>query len=57
MVSDFVEEHDGFLQLSHEAWAGAKESTGDSNFPKMARQLFKYGAESEGYWTKQVFRV
>ena len=49
MVSEFVEQHSGFLRLSDTEHALATAS--DPNFPKMLRVLLEYGAEREGYWT------
>ena len=50
MVSDFVDQHQGFLQLSDE-----EHAVEEPDFPKSARVLFKYGAEKEGYWTGDKF--
>ena len=43
MVSDFIDQHSGFLQLSDEEHHLACAS--DPDFPKSARVLLKYGAE------------
>ena len=54
MVSDFIEQHGGFLRLtSQERHANAIEA--DPDFPKEARQFLEYGGEREGYWTSQRF--
>ena len=53
MVSDFVDQHNGYLQLSEEEHCRACVS--DPNFPKSARVLLEYGAEREGYWTSEKF--
>lgn len=54
MVSDFIEEHDGFLRLNEEEHAMAVLS--DPSFPRRdARELFEYGAAKEGYWTGEKF--
>ena len=53
MVSDFVEEHGGYLQLTDAELVLAKE-----RFPDIrpsARQLLEYGADKEGYWTGDRF--
>ena len=53
MVSDFVEEHGGYLQLTDQQLEMAKQ-----RFPgikQRARQLLEYGAEKEGYWTGNRF--
>ena len=55
MVSDFIDQHDAFLQLADEQHAVAKQS--DADFPKTARALLEYGAEREGYWTGEKFMV
>lgn len=47
MVSDFIEQHSGFLRLTASDHAVAKEH--DPNFPQTARVLLEYGAEREGY--------
>ena len=53
MVSDFVDQHRGFLQLSDKehAYISAEEP----DFTKSACVLFEYGAEKEGYWTGDKF--
>ncbi len=43
MVSDFVDEHNGFLRMSPEELAVARAS--DPAFPSEARELLEYGAE------------
>ena len=53
MVSDFIDQHRGFLQLTDDEHQVVKAH--DPNFPKSARVLFEYGAEKEGYWTAQKF--
>ena len=53
MVSDFVDQHRGFLQLSDEEHANI--SAEEPDFPKSACVLFEYGAEKEGYWTGNKF--
>lgn len=49
MVSDFVNELDGYLALTDEEYH--KE---DPTFPR-ARQLLAYGENHEGYWTCDKF--
>ena len=46
MVSDFVEEHGGFLTMSPEEQTLARASNPD--FPDEAREMLEYGAEREG---------
>ena len=53
MVSDFIDQHSGFLQLSEEERAHVERV--DPNFPVEARALLEYGAEREGYWTSEKF--
>ena len=53
MVSDFVEEHGGYLKLLPDEVDEAK-----SQYPNIkpdARSLLEYGAEKEGYWTSERF--
>ena len=53
MVSDFVNAHSGFLQLTDSEHALAKAT--DPDFPNTARVLLEYGADKEGYWTSEKF--
>ena len=53
MVSDFVDQHSGFLKLSDEEHALA--CAVDAKFPKSARVLLEYGADKQGYWTGEKF--
>ena len=53
MVSDFVEEREGFLALTFKQYEQAKVS--DPHFPFQARQLLEYGDGKEGYWTSTRF--
>ena len=53
MVSDFVEEHGGFLKLLPDELERAKLQYPD--IQPAARQLLEYGAEKEGYWTSERF--
>ena len=53
MVSDYVEEHDGFLRLSGTEAALAKAS--DPTFPMTARTFLEYGGDKEGYWNSEKF--
>ena len=53
MVSDYIDQHNGFLRLGDEEYRNAK--AGDPSFPKEARALLEYGAEREGYWTSEKF--
>ena len=51
MVSDFIEEHGGFLQLTDEEVEDAKRIYSNPNFPQYGREILHIGAENEGYWT------
>ena len=53
MVSDFIDQHSGFLRLTDEEHALATAANPD--FPKTARTLLEYGADKEGYWTGDKF--
>ena len=53
MVSDFVEEHNRYLQKTNEEFQGAKDS--HPGLWKEARQVLKLGAEYEGYWDSDKF--
>ena len=53
MVSDFIDEHSGYLHLMEEEYEHAKEK--DSTIHKYARQLLEYGEVREGYWTSENF--
>ena len=53
MVSDFVEEHGGYLQLTDGEFEEAKQLF--LNIEQNARQLLEYGADKEGYWTGDRF--
>ena len=51
MVSDFIEEHNGYLRISTGELEDARRN--DEDFP--GRELFEYGAAREGYWTGEKF--
>ena len=53
MVSDFVEEYGGYLQLSPDVFEHAKRQYPD--ITPSARRLLEYGADKEGYWTGDRF--
>ena len=50
MVSDFIEQHDGYLRLSEEEAARAGASV-----PKIARALLEYVADKDRYWNSERF--
>ena len=53
MVSDFIDEHNGFLALTDVEYKTAKAS--DPNIRKYAREFLEYGESKEGYWTRDKF--
>lgn len=53
MVSDFVTEFDGLLQLSMEKQRRAAEA--DPSIQMCAREIIKFVAGSEGYWNNSRF--
>ena len=53
MVSDFIDEHCGFLRLSAEEYEITKLAQPD--LPAAARVLFKFGAQGDGYWNSEHF--
>ena len=53
MVSDFIDEHNGFLQLTDYEYEQARSS--HRGLWKEARYLLKYGSASEGYWNSENF--
>ena len=50
MVSDFVDEHNGFLALTDEEYEQAKQT--NLSVKNYARQFLEYGESKEGYWTR-----
>jgi hypothetical protein len=55
MVSDFIDEHNGFLALSDDEHEAAKASK--PHIRKYAREFLDYGERREGYWTRDRFIV
>ena len=53
MISDFIEEHGGYLQLAPDEHEIAKVSMPD--LPQKARVIFKFGAQGDGYWNNELF--
>ena len=53
MVSDFVDEYDGYLRLPDEQFACAKED--NPSIVQSARVAFEYGSECGGYGTGERF--
>ena len=53
MVSDFIDEHNGYLRLSDAEYKQAHSS--HPGLWKEVRFLLKYGASTEGYWKSEKF--
>jgi hypothetical protein len=53
MVSDFVDEFNGYLQLSDDQFIEARKQSPE--IKKEARVLLEYGEGKEGYWTSERF--
>ena len=53
MVSDFIDEHNGFLALSTEDYQAAKVT--NLAIKPYAREFLEYGETKEGYWTRDKF--
>ena len=53
MVSDFIDEHNGFLALTDEEYEATHAQ--HSGLWKNARFLLKYGSSSERYWNSDKF--
>lgn len=54
MVSDFIDELNGYLRLTDDELEHAKVKYG-ANFQKEAHMLLEYGENKEGYWTSNKF--
>lgn len=53
MVSDFIDEYNGYLGLTMDEYTEAKKT--DPNAKMQARSLLEYGEAREGYWTSDKF--
>ena len=53
MVSNFIDEHSGYLALSDQEYEDGRAN--HSGLWKSARFLLKYGSSSEGYWNNEKF--
>ena len=53
MVSDFIDEHNGYLALTQEEYDRVKVS--DPSIRLQAREFLEYGEAKEGYWTSDKF--
>lgn len=49
MVSDYIDEYNGFLALTDEQFKEAKKS--NPSIKKYAREFLEYGENQDGYWT------
>ena len=49
MVSDFIDEHNGYLRLTDEEFMQAVDHV--DGLQKEARAFLEYGKEHEGYWS------
>ena len=52
MISDFVEEYNGFLSLTDEELQRAQQK--DPAFPQSAREIFMFGKSYDGYWNSEL---
>ena len=52
MVSDFIEEKNGYLVLTDAEYETAKSN--DLYAEKYAQQLLEFGENKEGYWTSDM---
>ena len=53
MVSDFIDEHNGYLRLTDEKYEQSKQAY--PGLKKYARSYLEYGENKEGYWTSERF--
>ena len=49
MISDFVEEYNGFLDEELQ-----REQQNDLAFPQSAREIFIFGKGYDGYWNNEL---
>ena len=52
MISDFIEEYNGFLSLTDEELQRAQQN--DLAFPQSAREIFIFGKGYNGYWNNEL---
>ena len=55
MVSDFIDERNGFLALDQNEFEEAQKS--DITITQQARETLEYGESREGYWTSEKFML
>ena len=53
MVSDFIDEHNGYLRLTDEEYIQAVDKV--DGLQREVRAFLEYGKEHEGYWTAKKF--
>jgi len=53
MVSDFIDEHNGYLRLTDEEFSRSYNAV--DGLKQEARAFLEYGKEHEGYWTAKKF--
>ena len=53
MVSDFIEERDGYLAIPDVMYETMKQH--DPTISQSARVVFEYGKTCDGYWNNQLF--
>lgn len=53
MVSDYIDERNGYLALTNDEYSRAKVT--DPNIRRQAREFLEYGESKEGYWTSDKF--
>ena len=53
MVSDFIDEHNGYLRLTEEEFSEAVKN--NPQLRRQAREFLEYGKDHDGYWTAEKF--
>ena len=53
MISDFIDERNGYLVLTKEEFRSAKVN--NPNLEQCAQATIEYGESREGYWTSEKF--
>ena len=53
IVSDFINEHNGYLGITDEEFIQAVDKV--DGLQKKARAFLEYGKEHEGYWIAKIF--
>ena len=52
MISDFIDKHNGFLQLTEEQHELPKEEH-NRDFPQYTTEVLHIGQQNEGYWNNE----